>query len=139
VCGLQWRGRKADGLDEHVAHSDQRTVVETRIFGQFSGQIPAQSDTRKRRGDTKDRCGRKARGTEKKCDGDGRGHARGDRDLIDGRKRTPLSDVIERTRTKRNRSARPTRIGGFAKGARFEKSKKRRLSSSLQKTLVLLR
>src|SRR5207245_1743245 len=27
---------------------------------------------------------------------------------------------IERTRTKRNRSARPTRIGGFAKGARLE-------------------
>src|SRR5439155_26484153 len=39
---------------------------------------------------------------------------------MDGRDGALRRDAIERTRTKRNRSARPTRIGGFAKGARLE-------------------
>jgi len=43
-----------------------------------------------------------------------------DGDLVDGRECPLLGDAMERTRTKRNRSARPTRIGGFAKGARRE-------------------
>jgi hypothetical protein len=95
-------------------------VVKTPIFGHFSGQERAKGDTTKRRGDTKDRCGGGRRETEKGCDRRGDENTRGDRDLIDGWKSTLLCDACERTRTKRNRSARPTRIGGFAKGARLE-------------------
>jgi hypothetical protein len=95
-------------------------VVKARIFGQFSCQKRANGDTTKRRGDTKDRCRGRGSETNKGCDR-GRGEdADDDRDLVDGRESTLLCDAMERTRTKRNRSARPTRIGGFAKGARRE-------------------
>jgi hypothetical protein len=89
-------------------------------FGPFSGHKRAEADTTKRRGDTKDRCS--GRGGETKNGRDRHRHedANGDRDLIDGWESALLCDAIERTRVKRNRSARPTRIGGFAKGARRE-------------------
>jgi len=49
------------------------------------------------------------------------------------RKSAPLRHPLERTRTKRNRSARPTRIGGFRAKVPDSKTKKRRpLSSSRQ-------
>jgi hypothetical protein len=98
-------------------------VVQSRIFGQFSGQIRAGGDTTKGRGDTKDRCGGGARDTEDERNRHGGDDARGDSELIDGRRSASLGDVSERTRIKRNRSARPTRIGGFAKGARLENQK----------------
>jgi hypothetical protein len=98
-------------------------VVKTRIFSQFSGQKCADGDTTKRRGDTKDRCGGQDSETKNGCDR-GRGDDANDyRDLVDRRESTLLCDAMERTRTKRNRSARPTRIGGFAKGARLENQK----------------
>ena len=93
------------------------------IFGHFSGDERAQGDTTKRRGDTKDRCARSDRQTENGRDRGRREYAGADRDLIEGWKSTLLCDGIERTRLKRNRSARPTRIGGFAKGARHENQK----------------
>jgi hypothetical protein len=98
-------------------------VVNTRIFGHFSGDEPAECDTTKRRGDTKDRCGRPGRKAENRRDQSRDNYAHGNGDLVHRRKSTLLCDAIEPTRTKRNRSARPTRIGGFAKGARRENQK----------------
>jgi hypothetical protein len=95
-------------------------VEKTAIFGHFSGQEGTEGDTTKRRGDTKDRCGRRGGETKNGCDRRRHEDANGDRDLIDWRESALLCDAIERTRVKRNRSARPTRIGGFAKGARRE-------------------
>jgi hypothetical protein len=115
---LERRRREPDPLDQHVAHADQRAVIEARIFGQFSGQKRSGRDTTKGSGDTKDRSIRSGRDTE-----DGRERDRGDESRDDGGplcgwERSLLGDAFERTRLKRNRSARPTRIGGFAKGAR---------------------
>jgi hypothetical protein len=98
-------------------------VVETRVFGQFSGQIGPQRDTTKRRGDTKDRCVHGGDETKNECDRNGRENTDDDRDLIDGRECALLCDALSVPRLKRNRSARPTRIGGFAKGARHENQK----------------
>jgi hypothetical protein len=95
-------------------------VVKARIFGHFSGYERPEGDTTKRRGDTKDRCGGLGSETKNGCDRGRCEHAHDDRDLVDGGESTLLCDAIERTRVKRNRSARPTRIGGFAKGARRE-------------------
>jgi len=60
-------------------------VVQTRVFSQFSGQIRAHRDTRKRRGDTKDRCGGRGSEAEEERNDRGRDKTRGDRDLVDGR------------------------------------------------------
>jgi hypothetical protein len=112
-------------------------VVKTAIFGQFSGQERAERDTTKRCADTKDRCGRRCGETKNGRDRGRHKYAGGNRDLIDGRESALLCDAIERTRTKRNRSARPTRIGGFAKGARHEIKKATTLVAA-RTTLVLL-
>jgi len=58
-------------------------VVETRIFGQFSGQKCANGDTTKRSGDTKDRRTRAGSETEDERAADGREEANGDRGPID--------------------------------------------------------
>jgi hypothetical protein len=89
----------------------------------FAPKYEPEGDTTKRRGDTKDRCGRPGGETKNGCDHGRRDDADDDRDLTDGWKGTLLSDAMERTPVKRNRSARPTRIGGFAKGARRENQK----------------
>jgi hypothetical protein len=60
-------------------------VVKTPIFGQFCSQYRAEGDTTKRRGDTKDRRGRRGGETQNGCDGDRHEDTGGDRDLIDGR------------------------------------------------------
>jgi hypothetical protein len=60
-------------------------VKKTPIFGQFSGQVGAERDTTKRRGDTKDRCGGGRRQTQESRNDRGRDETRGDRDLVDGR------------------------------------------------------
>jgi hypothetical protein len=90
-------------------------VVKTRIFGHFSGYEGAEGDTTKRRSDTKDRCSWQRTETKNGCDRGRREDAHDDRDLIDGGESTLLCDAMERTRVKRNRSARPTRIGGLRK------------------------
>jgi hypothetical protein len=112
-------------------------VVKTAVFGQFSGQERAERDTTKGRGDTKDRCGGDGRQTEKGRDRGRYENAGGDRDLIDGRKSTLPCDAVSVPLVKRNRSARPTRIGGFAKGARHEIKKATTLVVA-RTTLVLL-
>src|SRR5437667_64232 len=79
---LERRRRETDGLDEHVTDSNERAVVKTPVFGQFSGQNRAKADTTKRRGDTKDRCGGRGGETKNGCDGGRHENAGGDRDLI---------------------------------------------------------
>jgi hypothetical protein len=111
-------------------------VVKTAIFGQFPGQQRAEGDTTKRRGDTKDRCTGRGRQMEKGRDRGRHENADGDRDLVDGRKSALLCDAVESTPGKKNRSARPTRIGGFAKGARHEIKKATTLV--VAKTLLVL-
>jgi hypothetical protein len=68
-------------------------VVQTRVFGHFSGQKGACRDTTKRCGDTKDRCASR-RGEAEECS-DRRRHedARADRELLDGRESAPLTDA----------------------------------------------
>src|SRR2546428_12260147 len=120
---LERRRRETDGLDEHVTDTNERAVVKPPVFGQFSGQNRAKGDTTKRRGDTKDRCG--WRGGETKNGGD-RGrqeNAGGDRDLIHGRERPLPCDATRVPLVKRNRSARPTRIGGLGQRARNQNKK----------------
>jgi len=95
-------------------------VQKAPIFGYFSRQEPAEGDTEKRCDDTKGRCRRRCPKTQDRRYRGRHDKTRGDRELIDRRKSALLCDAIEPTRTKRNRSARPTRIGGFAKGARHE-------------------
>jgi hypothetical protein len=72
-------------------------VVKAPIFGHFCSQIRAEGDTTKRRGDTKDRCGRPDGETKNECDHRRHDNADDDRDLIDGRKSTLLCDAMERT------------------------------------------
>jgi hypothetical protein len=95
-------------------------VEKAPIFGHFCGQERAAADTTKGRDDTKNRCGGRRGDTKNGCDRHRHEEADGDRDLIDGRESALLSDGWSVPRVKRNRSARPTRIGGFAKGARHE-------------------
>ncbi len=52
------------------------------IFGHFSGYERAKSDTTKRRGDTKDRCGRRGGETKNGCDRNRDKDTRRDRDLV---------------------------------------------------------
>src|SRR5207247_2322703 len=47
--GLERRRRETDRFDQHVTDTNERAVIETRIFGQFSGQKRADRDTTKRR------------------------------------------------------------------------------------------
>jgi hypothetical protein len=57
-------------------------MVQTRVFGQFSGQKRADGDTTKRSGDTKDRRTRSSPDTEDESASDGREEADGDRGPI---------------------------------------------------------
>jgi hypothetical protein len=67
-------------------------VVQARVFGQFSGQIGAERDTTKRRGDTKDRRGRQDGETKNGRDRRRHEDTHDDRALLDGWERTSLSD-----------------------------------------------
>jgi hypothetical protein len=98
-------------------------VVQTRGFGHFSGQKPADADTTKWRSDTKHRCGRGHGGAQADRYENRREKTRDDREWTQGRNVAAPSYAGERTRVKENRSARPTRIGEFAKGARRENQK----------------
>ena len=111
------------GFDEDVTDSHERAMQKAPIFGYFSGEERAEGDTEKRRDDTKGRCGRRGGETQDRRYRGRHRNARGDRDLIDGGKSALLCDARSVPRVKRNRSARPTRIGGFAKGARYENQK----------------
>src|SRR5438034_8805828 len=84
---LERRRRETDGLDEHVTDTNERAVVKTPVFGQFSGQNRTKGDTTKRRSDTKDRCGWRGGEMKNGCDRGRQENAGGDRDLIHGRER----------------------------------------------------
>ena len=71
-------------------------MVQTRVFGQFSGQKRAEGDTTKRSGDTKDRCTRTGSETEDERAADGREEANDDRGPIDRRERALRGYVNER-------------------------------------------
>src|SRR5438093_12116009 len=91
--GLERRRRETDRFDQHVADTNERAVIETRIFGQFSGQKRADRDTTKRRGDTKDRCAGRRGESEKSRDHRRDEDAHGNRELLDGWERALRCDA----------------------------------------------
>ena len=110
----------AQGFEREPRRRNDRAMVEARCFCPFCGNEAAEADTDDGRGETRD--GSEERAPEERDD-DGDSESREDRAptevwqraTFDGDERkSGVRSVMSR---KRNRSARPTRIGGFAKGA----------------------
>ena len=133
VRGVGRGGHRAECLEGDPSRADDRTVVQTRGFGPFCGDIASEADTDDGRDASRDGC-EEAAGNDREDDRDGKsGEDCAPNDL---RRRSwscdppSVGDVSLCAWTavsgKRNRSARPTRIGGFAKGAESLKTKTRR-------------
>ena len=133
VRGVGRGGHRAECFERDPPRADDRTVVQTRGFGPFCGDIASEADTDDGGDASRDGC-EEAASEDGEDDGDGEsGEDRAPNDrwirswTCDATRVGGASlDVRTAISGKRNRSARPTRIGGFAKGAESLKTKTRR-------------